>query len=334
MKAIRLHRTGPAEVLELEDIPLPKPDPGEALVRIHAAGLNFADIYMRNGSYPAPISLPFTPGLEGAGVVEAIGKGVAEASDGGASNVRPGDRVSYLALQYGAYADYQIVKANHLIPLPPGMTFETAAAITLQGMTAHSLVYENYPVTPGVTVLVHAAAGGMGLVLVQWLKHLGARVIGTVSTEEKGHAAREAGADHVILYTREDFAAETKRLTDGKGADYIIDGVGKSTFARNLDAVSTRGHITLYGWSSGPPDSILPAALMAKSVAISGGGLGNFINTREEILSRARAAFEGVQGGWLKPRIGSVFPLAEAAEAHRRLENRQTVGKLVLRIDL
>jgi len=185
MKAIRLHRTGPAEVLELEDIPLPKPGPGEALVRIHAAGLNFADIYMRNGSYPAPISLPFTPGLEGAGVVEAIGKGVAEASDGGASNVRPGDRVSYLALRYGAYADYQIVKANHLIPLPPGMTFETAAAITLQGMTAHSLVYENYPVTLGVTVLVHAAAGGMGLVLVQWLKHLGARVIGTVSTEEK-----------------------------------------------------------------------------------------------------------------------------------------------------
>jgi len=334
MKAIRLHRTGPAEVLELEDIPLPKPGPGEALVRIHAAGLNFADIYMRNGSYPAPISLPFTPGLEGAGVVEAMGEGVAEASDGGASNVKPGDRVSYLALQYGAYADYQIVKAKHLIPLPPGMTFETAAAVTLQGMTAHSLVYENYPVTPGITVLVHAAAGGMGLVLVQWLKHLGARVIGTVSTEEKAQAAREAGADHVILYTREDFAAETKRLTDGKGADYIIDGVGKSTFARNLDAVSTRGHITLYGWSSGAPDSILPAALMAKSVAISGGGLGNFINTREEILSRARAAFEGVQGGWLKPRIGSVFPLAEAAEAHRRLENRETVGKLVLRIDL
>jgi NADPH:quinone reductase len=333
MKAIRLHHTGPADVLELEDIPLPKPGPGEALVRIRAAGLNFADIYMRNGSYPAPISLPFTLGLEGAGVVEAVGEGVAEASDEGTSNVRPGDRVSYLALQYGAYADYQIVKANHLIPLPPDISFETAAAITLQGMTAHALVYHNYPVKLGVTVLVHAAAGGMGLVLVQWLKHLGARVIGTVSTQEKAQAAREAGAEHVILYTREDFAAETKRLTNGRGADYIIDGVGKSTFARNIDAVSTRGHITLYGWSSGAPDSILPAALMAKSIAVSGGGLGNFINTREEIRGRARAVFEGVQAGWLKPRVDRVFPLAQAAEAHRLLENRQTIGKLVLAIN-
>ena len=333
MKAIRLHHTGPADVLELEDIPLPKPGPGEALVRIRAAGLNFADIYMRNGSYPAPISLPFTPGLEGAGVVEAVGEGVAEASDEGASSVRPGDRVSYLALQYGAYADYQIVKANHLIPLPPDISFETAAAITLQGMTAHALVYENYPVKPGVTVLVHAAAGGMGLLLVQWLKHLGACVIGTVSTEEKAQAAREAGAHHAILYTRDDFASETKRLTNGKGADYIIDGVGKSTFSRNLDAVSTRGHITLYGWSSGAPDSILPEALMAKSIAVSGGGLGNFINTHEEIRSRARAVFEGVQAGWLKPRVDRVFPLAQAAEAHRLLENRQTIGKLVLAIN-
>ena len=193
MKAIRLHHTRPADVLELEDIPLPKPGPGEALVRIRAAGLNFADIYMRNGSYPAPISLPFTPGLEGAGVAEAVGEGVAEASDDGTSNVKPGDRVSYLALQYGAYADYQIVKANHLIPLPPDISFETAAAITLQGMTAHALVYQNYPVKPGVTVLVHAAAGGNGLLLVQWLKHLGACVIGTVSTEEKAQAlARQA----------------------------------------------------------------------------------------------------------------------------------------------
>jgi NADPH:quinone reductase len=333
MKAIRLHHTGPADVLELEDIPLPKPGPGEALVRIRAAGLNFADIYMRNGSYPAPISLPFTPGLEGAGVVEAVGEGVAEASDEGASSVRPGDRVSYLALQYGAYADYQIVKANHLIPLPPDISFETAAAITLQGMTAHALVYENYPVKPGVAVLVHAAAGGMGLLLVQWLKHLGACVIGTVSTEEKAQAAREAGAHHAILYTRDDFASETKRLTNGKGADYIIDGVGKSTFSRNLDAVSTRGHITLYGWSSGAPDSILPEALMAKSIAVSGGGLGNFINTHEEIRSRARAVFEGVQAGWLKPRVDRVFPLAQAAEAHRLLENRQTIGKLVLAIN-
>jgi NADPH:quinone reductase len=333
MKAIRLHHTGPADVLELEDIPLPKPGPGEALVRIRAAGLNFADIYMRKGSYPAPISLPFTPGLEGAGVVEAVGEGVAEASDEGASSVRPGDRVSYLALQYGAYADYQIVKANHLIPLPPDISFETAAAITLQGMTAHALVYENYPVKPGVAVLVHAAAGGMGLLLVQWLKHLGACVIGTVSTEEKAQAAREAGAHHAILYTRDDFASETKRLTNGKGADYIIDGVGKSTFSRDLDAVSTRGHITLYGWSSGAPDSILPAALMAKSIAISGGGLGNFINTHEEIRSRARAVFEGVQAGWLKPRVDRVFPLAQAAEAHRLLENRQTIGKLVLAIN-
>ena len=333
MKAIRLHHTGPADVLELEDIPLPKPGPGEALVRIRAAGLNFADIYMRNGSYPAPISLPFTPGLEGAGVVEAVGEGVAEASNEGASKVRPGDRVSYLALQYGAYADYQIVKANHLIPLPPDISFETAAAITLQGMTAHALVYENYPVKPGVAVLVHAAAGGMGLLLVQWLKHLGACVIGTVSTEEKAQAAREAGAHHAILYTRDDFASETKRLTNGKGADYIIDGVGKSTFSRNLDAVSTRGHITLYGWSSGAPDSILPAALMAKSIAISGGGLGNFINTHEEIRSRARAVFEGVQAGWIKPRVDRVFALAQAAEAHRLLENRQTIGKLVLAIN-
>jgi NADPH:quinone reductase len=321
MKAIRIHQNGDASVLKLEDIPIPKPGPKEALIRLKTAGLNFVDIYIREGRYPFP--LPLTPGTEGAGIVEAVGEGVTE--------VKPGDRVAYAMLQ-GSFAEYNIVKAAQLIPLPQEMNFEQAAAFPLQGMTAHYLLHEFYSIKPGTTVLVHAAAGGMGLLLVQWLKHMGAHVIGTVSTVEKAKIVKEAGADHVILYTKEDFATETLRITNGKGADYIIDGVGKSTFAKNLDAVRVRGAITIFGSASGPADPISPNALMPKAITLNGGSLQNFIKTRDELLLRANAALKGIQEGWLKLRIAHVFPLAQAADAQKFLEERKSIGKVILKI--
>ena len=321
MKAIRVNVYGDASVLKLEDIPTPKPGPGEALVRLKAAGLNFVDIYIRDGRYPRP--LPFTPGMEGAGIVEAVGEGVTE--------VAPGDRVCY-AMGLGSFAEYSIVKAWQLIPLPKEMSFEEGAAFPLQTMTAHYLVHEFYKVNPGDVVLVHAAAGGMGLLLVQWLKHMQANVIGTVSTEEKAKIAKAAGADHLILYTKQDFAIETLRITGGQGASYIIDGVGKTTFTKNLDAVKVRGHITIFGAASGPADPIVPNALMPKAISLSGGALQNFVTTRDEILMRANAGFKGIQEGWLKLKIDHVFPLEQVAEAEKLLEERKSTGKVILKI--
>jgi len=322
MKAIRVEEIGGPEVLQLEDIaPVEEPGPGQAVVRVVAAGVNFMDIGQRRGSYPRQV--PFTPGAEGAGVVESVGEGVAE--------VKPSDRVAFVG-QPGAYAEAIAVDASRLIPLPDEFTFEEGAAFPLQGMTAHYLIHEFHKPKPGEFVLVHAAAGGMGGLLVQWARHLGATVIGTTSTEEKARTAREQGAEHVIVYTDEDFVAETKRITGGHGADLIIDGVGKTTFKGDLEAVAARGHIVIFGAASGPADPISPNALMPRAVSLSGGSLANFIRTREELLRRANDVIAGIRDGWLKLNIAAVLPLEQAREAHELMESRKTQGKLVLAI--
>jgi NADPH2:quinone reductase len=322
MKAIRVEELGGPEVLKLEDIaPIEDPGPGQAVVRIVAAGVNFMDVGQRRGTYPRQV--PFTPGAEGAGVVESVGQGV--------TNVKPFDRVAFTGLP-GAYAEAIVADATRLIPLPNDFTFEQGAAFPLQGMTAHYLIHEFRKPKAGDFVLVHAAAGGMGGLLVQWARHLGATVIGTTSTEEKARTAREAGAEHVIIYADEDFVAETKRITKGHGADLIIDGVGRSTFKGDLEAVATRGHIVIFGAASGPAEPISPNALMGRAVSVSGGSLQNFIRTREELMQRASDVIEGIHQGWLKLNIGTVLPLEQAAEAHRLLESRSTQGKLVLSV--
>lgn len=321
MKAIRVQEYGGPAVLRFEEVPAPTPGPGQALVRLAVAGVNFVDIYQRRGSYPVP--LPYIPGREGAGVVEAAGEGV--------TTVKPGDRVAFTG-QPGGYAEVTVVPGDSLIALPADLSFEQGAAFPLQGMTAHYLLHEFRPLKPGDTVLIHAAAGGMGLLLVQWARHMGARVIGTVSTEEKAKAARDAGAGEVILYTRQDFVAETKRLTGGRGADLIIDGVGKTTFPGNLEAVAVRGTIVIFGAASGPADPIAPNGLMAKSITVSGGSSANYLRTREELMHRAGDVIAGIRAGWLRLRIGKVFPLAQASEAHRLLEARETIGKILLSV--
>ncbi|PYU23420.1 MAG: NADPH:quinone reductase [Acidobacteria bacterium] len=322
MKAIRVERIGGPEVLKLEDIaPIEEPGPGQAVVRVVAAGVNFMDVGQRRGSYPREV--PFTPGAEGAGVVESVGKGVA--------NLKPSDRVAFTGLP-GAYAEAMVADATRLIPLPDDFTFEQGAAFPLQGMTAHYLIHEFRKPKAGDFVLVHAAAGGVGGLLVQWARHLGATVIGTTSTEEKARTAREAGAEHVIIYADEDFVAETKRITSGHGADLIIDGVGKSTFKGDLEAVAIRGHIVVFGASSGPIDPISPNALAGRSISVAGGSLQNFIRTREELMRRANDVIEGIRQRWLKLNIAAVLPLEKASEAHQLLENRRTQGKLVLSV--
>lgn len=310
---------GGPEVLKLENIQLKKPGPGQALVRIEAAGINFIDIYQRRGTYK--VKLPYIPGLEAAGVVEEVGEGV--------KNVKAGDRVAYVH-EPGSYAEKNLVSAEYLILLPKEISFEQGAAFPLQGMTAHYLIHEFRKIKPQDVVLVHAAAGGMGLLLVQWAKHLGARVIGTVSTEEKAKIAKDAGADDVILYTKQDFAKEVKRLTNNHGADYIIDGVAKTTFPGNLEAAALRGNIAIFGAASGPADPISPNALMAHSLTVSGGTLFNYILTPEELQMRAKAVITGIKEGWLKLRIDSKFPLEKASEAQEKLEDRKTAGKVLL----
>jgi NADPH:quinone reductase len=321
MNAIRISDYGDAGVLRLTDREQkPAPAEGQVLVKIHAAGVNFVDIYQRRGTYP--VKLPYVPGLEASGVVEAVGSKVA--------GVRPGDRVAYTG-HLGSYSEYTAIAAARLIKLPDELSFEQGAAFPLQGMTAHYLIHEFRKPKKGDTVLVHAAAGGVGLLLVQWAKRLGAAVIGTVSTEEKAQIARGAGADHVVLYTKQDFVAETKRLTEGRGADLILDGVAKSTFTGDLEAVALRGHIVVFGSASGPADPVAPNALGAKSISVSGGSLGNFIATREDLLRRSGDVLNAIKEGWLKLRIAHVLPLAEAGKAHRLLEGRQSVGKIVLK---
>ena len=321
MKAIRFHTTGGPEVFGLEEVPVPTPGEGQALVRLRTAGVNFADIYQRRGDYPPPGGLPCIAGQEGAGVVEAVGPRV--------DSVRPGDRVTYTGVP-GSYAESVAAPAWRLVPIPADVSFEQAAAIMLQGMTAHYLLHAAHRTQAGETVLVHAAAGGVGLLAVQMAKMLGARVFGTVSTPEKARLAREAGADEVILYTQVDFAEEAKRLTGGRGVDLVLDAVGKPTFAKGLEALAVRGHMIVYGRAAGLPDPIVPNSLMAKGLTLTGSSLVQYTATREELMERASAVLGWLANGKLKLTIYKSLPLAQAAEAHRLLENRQTVGKLIL----
>lgn len=320
MKAIRVHAYGGLEVLKYEDAPQPEPGDGQARVRMEAIGVNYIDIYHRTGLYPN--KLPLVPGMEGAGVVDALGENV--------SQVKKGDRVAY-AMELGSYAEYAVVPAWKLVPLPAGLDSRSAAAIMLQGLTAHYLTRATYPLKKGETVLVHAAAGGVGLLLIQIIKRLGGTVFGTVSTEEKARLVREAGADEVILYTRSDFAAEVKRLTGGRGLDVVYDSVGQSTFEKSLDCLKPRGTLVLFGQSSGPvPPFDLGRLALKGSLFVTRPTLVHYMAKREELLERAGDLFGWVGTGELKPRIDKTFPLAEAAEAQRQLEARRTTGKLLL----
>jgi NADPH:quinone reductase len=319
MKAIQMSEYGGPEVLKIKEVSIGKPGDEQALVQIKAAGVNFIDVYQRRGTYP--VKLPYIPGLEASGVVKAVGKNV--------RNVKVGDNVAYVH-EPGSYAEQSLVDAKHLILLPSAFSFEQGAAFPLQGMTAHYLLHEFRKIKANDTVLIHAAAGGMGLLLVQWAKHLGARVLGTTSTEEKARIAKEAGADEIIIYTKQDFVSEVKRLTNAHGADLIIDGVGKTTFAGNLEAAALRGNIVIFGAASGPADPVAPNYLMKHSLTISGGSLFNYILTVEELQLRAQAVLEGIQKGWLKLRIEHTLPLEQAAEAHLKLEERKTAGKVLL----
>ena len=320
MKAIRIHNYGGPEVLTQQDIAVPEPKAGEARVKIAAIGLNYIDIYQRTGLYP--LQTPFTLGMEGAGIVEAIGDGVTE--------VKTGDRVAY-AMILGSYAEYAIVPAAKLAPLPANVDYKSGAAIMLQGMTAHYLTHSTYPLKRGDTALIHAAAGGVGLLLIQIAKMLGARVIGTVGNEAKAQLAKQAGADDVILYTQTDFLAEVKKLTAGKGAHVVYDSVGATTFDKSLDCLRPRGYIVLFGQSSGPVAPFDPGKLAAKgSLFLTRPSLAHYMLDRNELLQRANDLFNWTASGKLKLRIDGTFSLQDAADAHRRLEGRKTTGKVVL----
>lgn len=320
MKAIRVRELGDASVLRLETTEDPTPGPGEVLVRIEAAGINFIDVYYRTGLYKQPP--PYTPGSEAAGTVVAIGSGV--------ENLRVGDRVASTSIS-GAYAELARAPANGLVRLPDGVSSKQGAAAMLQGMTAHYLACTTYPLSRGDTCVVHAAAGGVGLLLCQIAKLRGATVIATVSTDEKAELAKGAGADHVIFYTKEPFEAEVKRLTDGVGANVIYDGVGKSTFEKDFECIARRGMIVLFGQSSGPVAPFEPSVLANKgSLFLTRPVLGHYIAKREELEARSSDVFGWIRDGKLSLRIGHEFPLAEAAEAHRALESRKTTGKVLL----
>ena len=320
MKAIRVHSHGGPEVLTLDEIPTPEPSAGEARVKLQAIGVNFIDIYHRIGLYP--IKTPFTLGMEGAGTVDAVGPGVTE--------VKTGDRVAY-AMIPGAYAEYAIVPAVKLVPVPKKVDAKTAAATMLQGMTAHYLSHSTYALKSGETALVHAAAGGVGLLLVQIAKRCGTRIIGTVSTEAKAQLAREAGADEVILYTQTDFLTEVKRLTDNRGVHVVYDSVGATTFEKSLDCLRSRGYLVLFGQSSGPVAAFDPGKLAAKgSLFLTRPSLAHYTLDRAEILQRSGALFHWIAAGQLKVRVENTFPLARAADAQHLLEGRKTTGKLIL----
>ena len=320
MRAIRVPQYGGPEAMKLEELPTPKPGAGQALVRIEAAGVNFIDVYQRTGLYKG--ELPVRLGLEGGGVVEEVGPGV--------TTVKVGERAAWTGIP-GSYATHNVVPADRLVTLPGGLDGRAGAAAMLQGMTAHYLAFSTYPLKPGDTCVVHAAAGGVGLLLCQMAKRAGARVFGTVSTEEKARLAREAGADEVILYTKRDFEAEVKRLTGGKGVQVVYDSVGKDTFEKSLSCLAPRGYLVLYGQSSGPVGTLDPQILNAKgSLFLTRPSLNHHILTREELLARAGDVLGWIQKGELRLRIGATFPLAEAAEAHRQLEGRKTTGKVLL----
>jgi NADPH2:quinone reductase len=320
MKHIQVSKFGGPEELELAESSKPAPGSGQALVKIAASGVNFIDIYFRVGHYKT--DLPFTPGSEASGIVESVGPDV--------TKVKPGDRVVY-AMTRGSYAEYAVVPAAQLIPLPDAVDFNTAAAAMLQGMTAHYLTHSTFPLKPGDKALVHAAAGGAGRLVVQMAKMLGATVYGTAGTDAKAAIAKEAGADEVIVYTREDFAVEVKRVTGDKGVDVIYDSVGASTFLKGLDLLRPRGMMVLFGQSSGPVQPFDPNILNPKgSLFVTRPTLTHYCLTREELLWRAGDVLEWIASGKLNVRIEKTYPLGDAADAHRDLENRKTAGKLLL----
>lgn len=320
MKAIQVQKTGGPEALTLVDLPIPKPKANEAVVKIAAIGINFIDVYFREGRYPAPV--PFVDGQEAAGAVVEVGADV--------TTVKPGDRVAYTGV-IGAYAEYAAVPADRLVRVPDKITDQQAAAAMLQGMTAHYLMNSTYPLKKGETALIHAAAGGVGLLLVQMAKNIGARVIATVGTEEKAKLAREAGADEIILYMQQDFEVETKRLTENKGVNVVYDGVGKSTFEKGLNVLRPRGYMVLFGGASGAVAPLDPIALSQKgSLFLTRPSLLHYIATRQELEQRSSDVFNLIISGKLKLRVGHVYKLEEVQQAHRDLEGRKTTGKILL----
>ena len=320
MTAVRLHAPGGADALSVETIPVPRPDAGQALVRVEAAGVNFIDVYKRTGLYKVP--LPSTLGEEGAGTVVALGDGV--------TDLAVGDRVAW-AIVTGGYAEYAVVPAAKLVPLPDAASSAEGAAIMLQGLTAHYLATSTYPLQPGDRCLVHAGAGGVGLLLIQIAKRRGAWVAATVGSDEKAALARAAGADAVIVYTRDDFVSETRRLTGDRGVQVVYDSVGATTFDAGLGVLAPRGMMVLFGQSSGPVPPFDPQVLNQRgSLFLTRPTLGNYVATREELLVRARDLFEWLAAGELTVRVGAEFALADVREAHRALEGRRTTGKVLL----
>jgi NADPH2:quinone reductase len=320
MKAIQVKQVGGPEALELVELPVPQPKPNEVVIKLVASGVNFIDVYQREGRYK--VLLPFVIGQEGAGTVSAAGADV--------KGIKPGDKVAWTAIM-GSYAEFAAVPADRVVAIPASVSEKQAAATMLQGMTAHYLSHDTYPLKRGETALVHAAAGGVGLLLVQMAHNLGARVIATVSTEEKAKLAREAGADEVILYTQTDFESQTKRLTANQGVDVVYDSVGKTTFDQGLNVLRPRGMMVLYGGSSGavPPFDLI-GLTQKGSLYVTRPALGNFIASREELVARSNAVFGMIAAGKLKLRIDHTYPLSEAQQAHRDLESRKTTGKLLL----
>ncbi len=320
MRAIQVHTYGGPEAMIYEETAMPQPGPGQVRLRIEASGVNFVDVYHREGRYPMP--LPLSIGSEGAGVVDAVGPGV--------TDFKVGDRAAYANVR-GSYAEYAVVPADKLVAIPDGIDTRTAAAVMLQGMTAHYLLYSTYPLKSGETALIHAAAGGLGLLLVQMAKMIGTRTIGTVSTPAKAQLAQKAGLDDAILYTQVDFEQEVKRLTNGKGVDVVYDSVGKTTFDKSLNCLRPRGYLVLCGQSSGAVPPFDPQVLNAKgSLFLTRPTLGHYIADRAELLWRAGDLFKWIAAGKLDVHIDKAFPLAEAAAAHRYLESRQSSGKLLL----
>ncbi len=321
MRAIRVQEVGGPEVLRVEEVPSPEPGEGEVRVRIEAAGVNFIDIYVRTGAYRA--DPPFTPGMEAAGVVDAVGPGVAGLS--------VGNRVAY-AMEMGSYAQEAVVPAWKLVPVPDGVELDAAAAVMLQGMTAHYLTHSTFSLEAGQRILVHAAAGGVGLLLTQIAKRRGATVFGTVSTSEKAELARQAGVDDVIRYTETDFAEEVDRLTGGKGVDVVYDSVGKDTFDRSMGCLRPRGMLVLYGQSSGAVPPVDPQRLNSGgSLFLTRPSLAHYAASREELLTRSGDLFSWIRSGELEVRIGETHPLEDAAIAHERLSGRKTTGKVLLK---
>lgn len=320
MKAVRVHALGGPEVMQYEDVDVPRPGPGEVLIKISATGLNYLDVQYRIGRVKAP--LPFTNGTEAAGVVSEVGSGV--------TDVKVGDRVAYTMI-LGTYAEYALAPAARLVPVPANLDLRTAAAALLQGLTAHYLTHSTYPLKAGETALVHAAAGGIGNVLTQVARIVGAQVIATVGSDAKAELARQAGAHHVINYSTQDFEQEVKKLTDGRGVDVVYDSVGKDTFDKSLNCLRHRGYLALFGFSSGLVPPFDPAILGIKgSLFLTRPGLNQYIATRDELMTRARDLFKWIGDGSVKIRINHTFPLADAVKAHQELEARRTTGKVLL----